>query len=125
MNYLPIQSVMFEKSLYEEHGGFKEDLSVLEDWDLWLRYSLSENFLFIPQMTSVYYTPYKGKGQRKRTKELKTAEKAVAQAHQSYLVTMDAAYINQEMDYILNVYNKKGFLFYMQKARNFLLYRDI
>ncbi|MCP4754336.1 MAG: glycosyltransferase [Proteobacteria bacterium] len=32
-------SVFMTKSLYEEHGGFDENMSVCEDYDLWLRIS--------------------------------------------------------------------------------------
>lgn len=44
-NYIPIQSIMFQKSLYEEYGGFDEKLDNLEDWDLWVRYSQKQNLL--------------------------------------------------------------------------------
>ncbi len=125
MNYIPIQSIMFEREMYDEAGGFDESLTFLEDWDLWLRYSLLSDFSFVPQITSVYYTPYKSEQRRRREKEMKRAEGEVIRKHQAYLVTMNAAQVNREMDYILNVFNKKGLLFYMQKVRNFLLYRDI
>ena len=31
MNYLPIQSVLFERTVYEENGGFDESLELVED----------------------------------------------------------------------------------------------
>lgn len=43
-NYLPIQSVMFEKSLFEQYGGFRENVDYLEDWDLWVRYAAHTKF---------------------------------------------------------------------------------
>ena len=38
---------MFDRSLYEELGGFDESLDFLEDWDLWVRYSTKTDFKFI------------------------------------------------------------------------------
>jgi glycosyltransferase involved in cell wall biosynthesis len=53
-NYLPIQSVLFHRRLYEEHGGFDEEMEVLEDWNLWTRYTLCDDFVFVNHSTSVY-----------------------------------------------------------------------
>lgn len=40
-------AVMFEKSLFEEHGGFDENLIACEDYDLWLRISIKEHIYLI------------------------------------------------------------------------------
>lgn len=56
-NYLPIQAVMFHRSLYEAHGGFAEDMDQLEDWNLWTRYTLGDDFLLVPRTTSKYKVP--------------------------------------------------------------------
>ena len=47
MNYFPIQSVMFEKAVYLENGGFDESLEIFEDWDMWLRFALKDAFLYV------------------------------------------------------------------------------
>ena len=125
MNYIPIQSIMFRRTLFEQYGGLDEELNVLEDWDLWVRYSSHCDFLFVPELTSVYHTPYKGKYKHRRESGLHQAEDEVIRKHRQYQITFDAEQINKDMNYILNVFNRKGFLFYMQKIRNFLLYRDI
>lgn len=125
MNYIPIQSIMFQKSLFEQYGGLDEHLKMLEDWDLWVRYSAHSDFLFVPVITSVYHTPYKGKKKHRREAGMHHTEDIVIQKYKQYQMTFDAEQINKDMDYILNIYNKKGFLFYLQKIRNFLLYRDI
>lgn len=125
MNYFPIQSVMFEKTLYEECGGFDDNSEMLEDWDFWLRFALKCDFLFVPKITSVYYTPYKSKKKHHRDVEMNDSRKYFLQKHSKYIVNMTSAQICDEMDYILNVYNKKRLLFYAQKVRNFLLYRDV
>jgi GT2 family glycosyltransferase len=56
-NYITIQNVLFNKKLYEELNGFDEKLDFFEDWDLWIRYSLSTDFLFVPKLTSIYRVP--------------------------------------------------------------------
>lgn len=59
MNFLPIQTVLFKKELFLKYGGFNEDLEFLEDWDLWYRYSINNNFRFYPKLTSIYKVPFK------------------------------------------------------------------
>ena len=44
-NYLPIQAVLFHRSLFEAHGGFAEDMDQLEDWNLWTRYTIHDDFV--------------------------------------------------------------------------------
>ncbi len=56
-NYLPIQTVLFRRDLYVKYGGFDEELDNLEDWNLWVRYSLHHDFLMIPKVTSLYRVP--------------------------------------------------------------------
>lgn len=56
-NYLPIQAVLFSRRLYERHGGFAEDMDQLEDWNLWTRYTLDDDFLLVPKTTSKYRVP--------------------------------------------------------------------
>ncbi|MDU0332798.1 glycosyltransferase family 2 protein [Paenibacillus sp. 3LSP] len=56
-NYLPIETVMFKRELFESLGGLDNELEVLEDWDLWLRYALKFDFLFIEKLTSLYRVP--------------------------------------------------------------------
>jgi GT2 family glycosyltransferase len=56
-NYLPIQAVLFHRRLYERHGGFAEDMDQLEDWNLWTRYTLEDDFVLVPKTTSKYRVP--------------------------------------------------------------------
>ena len=56
-NYLPIQTVLFRRDLYLDYGGFDEDLDNLEDWNLWVRYSLHHDFLMVSKVTSLYRVP--------------------------------------------------------------------
>ncbi|HTS86361.1 MAG TPA: glycosyltransferase [Usitatibacter sp.] len=56
-NYLPIQAVMFHRRLYEAYGGFDEDMDQLEDWNLWTRYTLEDDFVLVEKTTSKYRVP--------------------------------------------------------------------
>lgn len=56
-NYMPIQTVLFRRQLYLECGGFDTDLENLEDWNLWVRYSLRHDFEMVPKVTSLYRVP--------------------------------------------------------------------
>lgn len=57
-NFLPIQSVLFERSLYEQRGGFDEDMEALEDWTLWVKYAHGNKFIHVPKLTSLFRTPF-------------------------------------------------------------------
>ena len=57
-NYFPIQTVLFDRSLFKERGGFDKDLDKLEDWLLWKKYHYKVETVFIPKTTSLYRTPY-------------------------------------------------------------------
>lgn len=69
-NITPIQSVMFEKKVYEKLGGFDESLDALEDWDLWIRYALKYEFKYIKRTTSIYRVPAKKEDASKRAEFL-------------------------------------------------------
>lgn len=56
-NYLPIQAVLFHRRLFEQKGGFAEDMDQLEDWNLWTRYTLDCEFRLVPKTTSKYRVP--------------------------------------------------------------------
>ena len=56
-NFLPIQAVIFHRSLYDLHGGFAEDMDQLEDWNLWTRYTLEDDFVLVEKTTSKYRVP--------------------------------------------------------------------
>ncbi|EKD99054.1 MAG: hypothetical protein ACD_23C00155G0002, partial [uncultured bacterium] len=57
-NYLPIQTVLFQRHLYDELGGFDPELDNLEDWNLWVRYSLKHDFQMVEKLTSIYRVPF-------------------------------------------------------------------
>jgi GT2 family glycosyltransferase len=56
-NIASIQSFLFRRIAYEKCGGFHEDLDLLEDWNLWCRYSSLGDFAFCEKLTSLYRVP--------------------------------------------------------------------
>lgn len=80
-NYIPIQSIMFERELYLERGGFETDMSNLEDWNLWLRYAYRNKFFYVPKTTSLFRTPAQSDVRVARHKQL----------HDAYLVAKSRA----------------------------------
>jgi GT2 family glycosyltransferase len=56
-NYLPIQAVLFHRGLWERHGGFAEDMDQLEDWNLWTRYTIEDDFVMVDKTSSKYRVP--------------------------------------------------------------------
>ncbi len=53
-NYMAIQSVLFRRSIFDQRGGLREDLELLEDWNLWIRFAYKQYFIQVPKVTSMY-----------------------------------------------------------------------
>lgn len=87
-NYIPIQAIMFEKSLFEEYGGLDETLDALEDWDLWVRYAQYTDYDCVMKTTSLYRVPNDRKIDAKRQKELDDALIVVRNKHKGYCQTI-------------------------------------
>lgn len=56
-NFITIQSLLFQKNLFETRGGFQPEIDYLEDWNLWLRYAYLNQFKYIEKTTSLYRVP--------------------------------------------------------------------
>ena len=72
-NFMPIQTVLFHRRLYERHGGFAEDMDQLEDWNLWTRYTLEDRFVLVDKTTSLYRVPAKPEVAERRQQALDQA----------------------------------------------------
>lgn len=83
-NYMAIQSVLFERHLFEERGGFEEDMDALEDWLLWIKYAEGNCFKYVPKVTSMYRVPASTVDMDRRQAAFDTAY-TVAQQKLSYL----------------------------------------
>ena len=90
-NLFPIQAVMFERGVYEELGGFDEELDVLEDWDLWVRYASRYPFRTVEKTTSIYRVPANQSLQRRRQRELDLTLEQVRAKHETLAVNCSMA----------------------------------
>ena len=60
-NYIPTLCVMHEKKCLDATGSFDEDLTVLEDWDLWIRMSRRYPFAHVKIITCEFVWRTDGK----------------------------------------------------------------
>lgn len=81
-NFIPIQALLFCRSLFLERGGFDESLDQLEDWNLWLRYGFSNKFGYVPKTTSIFRTPADARERARRQESL----------HGAYFQAREAAF---------------------------------
>nr|WP_246628064.1 glycosyltransferase family 2 protein [Paenibacillus oenotherae] len=84
-NFFPIQTVLFSRSLYDELGGMDESFEYLEDWDLWLRYAASHEFVYVDKATSVYKVPYQNREYSSRKILLQAAHQKILDKHRDIL----------------------------------------
>ncbi len=91
-NFIPIQSLLFERRLYEERGGFDTSLDQLEDWNLWLRYGYGNTFEYVAKTTSLFRTPARRVIRNQR----------VVALHAAYFRARDAAFESLRSAGIMN-----------------------
>jgi len=106
-NYIPIQSILFKRELYDNYGGFDEELDNLEDWNLWTRYSLIHDFKYIPKTTSIYRVPADRKILQARQSNLDVYYKQAVEKQKDLCIETNPAQI---IEYCLEV-NKQMNLF--------------
>lgn len=102
-NYLPIQAVLFQRSLFQQYGGFDPQLDQLEDWNLWTRYTLADDFIFVPKTTSKYRVPANLRQSAARQSQLDAAYQLVkAKQAQMRIETTPFAVSAMVEDYLRN-----------------------
>lgn len=87
-NYIAIQSILFDRQLYVERGGFDTSLDYLEDWNLWVRYGWNNTFIYVPKHTSMYRVPASETEFERRSDLLKGAYAAVCQSNATTLARL-------------------------------------
>jgi GT2 family glycosyltransferase len=88
-NFLPIQTVMFKREVYENLGGFDETMDTLEDWDLWLRYSLKYDYYTVEKTCSIYKVPFDLSESHQRILKFNSDYAKVREAQKKYLIVED------------------------------------
>lgn len=84
-NMFPIQAVMFKRQLFLDHGGMDEKLDLLEDWDLWIKYSMFAKFYFLNKVTSIYHVPGNKRIVKDRKQKLIDYESNITNKYQVYV----------------------------------------
>lgn len=118
-NYIPIQSIMFARELYEELGGFDEQLDLLEDWDMWVRYSMKTDFIYVDEVTSLYRVPAQ---KMKRDGDMYHAYEEVTRKFEQYGRQMNYYEINRDLKYILEVIKTPKWKKVLKTLRDRVLY---
>ena len=94
-NLFPIQAVMFSREVYEQLGGLNEEMDVLEDWNLWVRYATRYAYLYVEKTTSIYRTPADRTVNAGRQKELDDALHAARELHDHYVFRVEGRDLHQ------------------------------
>ncbi|NOT85685.1 MAG: glycosyltransferase, partial [Methylococcaceae bacterium] len=88
-NYIPIQSILFMRELFDNLGGFDESMDQLEDWNLWIKYAVNNEFKFIKKTTSIFRTPFDLNERVKRQKLLDISYDAAVKNNENLLSRFD------------------------------------
>jgi len=88
-NLTPIQAVLFKKEVFLNCGGFDENIDALEDWDLWIRFSLKYNFHHIEKTTSIYRVPFNNEITAERQKFLDSSLEYLTNKHMNSTITVN------------------------------------
>jgi GT2 family glycosyltransferase len=94
-NFLPIQTVLFHRDLYARHGGFAEDMDQLEDWNLWTRYTLDDDFVLVEKTTSKYRVPASARDAAGRQELLDRAYQDAVDRQRAMSVTLSPYQISR------------------------------
>jgi GT2 family glycosyltransferase len=96
-NFMPIQTVLFHRRLYERHGGFAEDMDQLEDWNLWTRYTLEDRFVLVDKTTSLYRVPARPEVAERRQQALDQAYRDARERQAAMRAALSPAAIIDEV----------------------------
>lgn len=94
-NFIPIQALVFNRRLYDRHGGFAEDMDQLEDWNLWTRYTIEESFVQVRKVTSKYRVPSEAQVSVERQQKLDEAYHAAIDRQRAMTFTANPAYVRE------------------------------
>ncbi|MEH6460603.1 glycosyltransferase family 2 protein [Chitinimonas sp. JJ19] len=111
-NYLPIQAVLFHRSLFERHGGFATEMDQLEDWNLWTRYTLHDDFVMVEKTTSKYRVPANAEVQQARQGKLDEAYQYALAKQAEMKLTMTP----QEILALVGDFNRSQTVVYITKS---------
>ncbi|WP_219835281.1 glycosyltransferase [Paenibacillus sp. R14(2021)] len=108
-NFFPIQAVMFKQQLIQRNGGMDESLELLEDWDLWIKFSLTGQYYFINEVTSAYIVHYDKQERTRRKTELMKYEKIIQDKYKAIINSKGLVRPNV-LQRIARKYKRVGFM---------------
>jgi GT2 family glycosyltransferase len=94
-NYMAIQSVLFRRFIVDERGGLREDLDLLEDWNLWIRFAYKQHFIEVPKVTSLYRVSATSQLNERRRRALADAYVKVRAENQLDLHALDRQFASR------------------------------
>ena len=98
-NITPICAVLFERSLFEQCGGFDPALDRQEDWNLWLRYAIhSGRFAHLRKTTSLYRVPLAQSAQTDRQDKMVQYLTTATDIHKNLPLSLTAADIANDIE---------------------------
>ena len=103
-NYIPIQSIMFKKRLFELYGGLDTALDNQEDYDMWIRYALKTDFVFVPKTTSIYRVPSLDGSKQEREETHWEGFVALREKIKNYELNMSAYDAGEEVIRIIEIF---------------------
>ncbi|MCC0784428.1 glycosyltransferase [Clostridioides sp. ES-S-0108-01] len=114
-NMFPIQAVMFRRKLYEMYGGMDERFHLLEDWELWIRYSIESEFYFLNAVTSIYNIPNDRKLLKNKKDSMKEYENLIFNKYIIYI--QNSSYIRKsKLSVVFEYINKYGVKKFLKKV---------
>ena len=103
-NQLPIQCVLFARSLFVAHGGFDVELDTLEDWNLWQRYlAAAGSFAYVDKTTSRYRVPLDQKQFAARRAKLDADYAAAVKKAESIILRVTVGDLKPELEKLRQV----------------------
>ncbi len=109
-NYLTIQEVMFSRTLYEQYGGMDVELDAFEDWDIWIKYAMHADFVYIDKVTSCYCTPYDKTSKQRRAHEMKKNMEFIRNKIGRYKIDLDAKDLQEDVRYLIEDYRQSRWI---------------
>ena len=98
-NITPICAVLFERTLFQQCGGFDPALDRQEDWNLWLRFATeSGRFAHLSKTTSLYRVPLGQGAQADRHDQMVQYLATAADIHQALTLSLTAAQIAADIE---------------------------
>jgi len=114
-NYIPINTVLFHRSLFEQYGGFDEEVDYLEDWLLWVKYACNNEFFSCTgKYTTLYHVPLRKNVYKNRRKKLRESKNLIKNKISKLDCSLDIDSLRKDVNGI------KGFYILFRRILNLI-----